>query len=121
MTVKRTVNDSVSDLLKSRKEFIDPETDQESIESSEEVESPRSVVKFGRWAPKKVVYVHSQVLKIREEDSHLGEGIGECLSARDKICGYHHPLASPHRDFVIVVQADLACFASQRKDRTLSQ
>ena len=108
MTVKRSVNDSVSDVLKSRKEIIDPETDQESIESSEEVDSPRSVAKLGRWGPKKVVYVHSQVLRIREEDSHLGDGIGECSSARDKACSYHHPpLASPHMDFMIVSKTNL--------------
>ncbi|PON67329.1 hypothetical protein TorRG33x02_265020 [Trema orientale] len=44
--------------------------EQESGESSEEVESPRSV---GRWRR----LVHSQILRIREEDSHLGEDFGE--------------------------------------------
>ncbi|WP_407803825.1 hypothetical protein, partial [Staphylococcus aureus] len=47
-------------------------TDDDSAGSSEEVESPRSV---GRWRrpSRKVAYVHSQILRIREEDSHLGE------------------------------------------------
>ncbi|PON42693.1 hypothetical protein PanWU01x14_280060 [Parasponia andersonii] len=44
--------------------------EQESGESSEEVESPRSVGRLRRL-------VHSQILRIREEDSHLGEDFGE--------------------------------------------
>ena len=38
-----------------------PEMDQESVGSSEETESPRSV---GRWRRKKDEFVHSQVLRI---------------------------------------------------------
>lgn len=62
------------------------ETDQESTGSSEDVESPRSVVaKMKKWpnslANKNVnLYVHSQILRIREEDSHIGEDIAENLS-----------------------------------------
>ncbi|XP_052197127.1 uncharacterized protein LOC127804313 [Diospyros lotus] len=70
------------------------EVDQESAASSEEMESPRSVAKVGRWTAKKIASVHSQVLKIREEDSHLGEDIAEHFSAKDKIAGHPHHLAS---------------------------
>ncbi|KAK9925098.1 hypothetical protein M0R45_033439 [Rubus argutus] len=56
------------------------EMDQDSAGSSEEMESPRSV---GRWRrPKKMAYVHSQILRIREEDSHLGES---SFSAKEKV------------------------------------
>ncbi|XP_058083966.1 uncharacterized protein LOC131231693 [Magnolia sinica] len=34
-------------------------------------------------------FVHHQVLKIREEDLHLGEDLGEGLSAKDKIAFLH--------------------------------
>ncbi|KAI8020005.1 Cyclin-dependent kinase G-1 [Camellia lanceoleosa] len=44
------------------------------------MESPRSVAKFGQWIPKNDVYVHSQILRIREEDSHLGEDFGDFLA-----------------------------------------
>ncbi|KAK9272897.1 hypothetical protein L1049_003276 [Liquidambar formosana] len=74
------------------------ETDQESGGSEEEFESPKSVAKVGRWR-KRVACVHSQVARIREEDSHLGEDIGEGLSAKDKIASGHH-VASP-MDFVL--------------------
>ncbi|KAI6700565.1 hypothetical protein NL676_014889 [Syzygium grande] len=60
----------------------------ESGGSSEEMESPRSLA--GKWmlrAEKKLACLHSQVLRIREEDLHLGEDIGECLSAKDKVVG----------------------------------
>ncbi|PIN16305.1 hypothetical protein CDL12_11041 [Handroanthus impetiginosus] len=52
--------------------------------SAEEVESPKSVVqKLKRRSVK--VRVHSQVLRIRAEDSHLGKDIGEGnLSLKDK-------------------------------------
>ncbi|PQP94968.1 uncharacterized protein Pyn_29402 [Prunus yedoensis var. nudiflora] len=46
--------------------------EQDSGGSSEEMESPRSV---GRWSrrAKREGSVHSQILRIREEDAHLGE------------------------------------------------
>ncbi|KAK1374362.1 hypothetical protein POM88_030555 [Heracleum sosnowskyi] len=47
------------------------EADQESSGSSEDIESPRSVVR--KWP----AYVHSQVLRIREEDSLIGEDVAE--------------------------------------------
>ncbi|CAK9162895.1 unnamed protein product [Ilex paraguariensis] len=66
------------------------ETDQESAGSSEEMESPKSVARFGRWNAKDInVHVHSQILRIREEDSHLGEDVGECLGAKDKLAVHH--------------------------------
>ncbi|GKV08713.1 hypothetical protein SLEP1_g20309 [Rubroshorea leprosula] len=46
---------------------LDVESGESSTEEVE-VESPRSVV-----VKKKVEWVHSQVLRIREEESHLGE------------------------------------------------
>ncbi|XP_052191217.1 uncharacterized protein LOC127800565 [Diospyros lotus] len=74
---------------------VEAETDQESFASSEEMdESPRSVAKFRRWTPKKTAYVHSQVLRIREEDLHLGEDIEARVSAKNKLSsvhgGHHH-------------------------------
>lgn len=47
------------------------EADQESAGSSEDIESPRSVVR--KWP----AYVHSQVLRIRVEDSLIGEDVAE--------------------------------------------
>lgn len=58
--------------------------DQESIGSSEETESPKSVAKAGDWR-KKMAYVHYQIRRIREEDLHLGEDIGEGFNAKEKI------------------------------------
>lgn len=63
--------------------------DQESGGSEEEFESPKSVAKVGKWT-RNIACLHSQVLRIREEDLHLGEDIGEGLSAKDKVSGHHH-------------------------------
>ncbi|KAM6550000.1 hypothetical protein CsatB_021676 [Cannabis sativa] len=52
-------------------------TEQESGESSEEIESPRSVGGFSGRRNKQKELVHSQILRIREEDLHLGEDLGE--------------------------------------------
>ncbi|PQQ20394.1 uncharacterized protein Pyn_32675 [Prunus yedoensis var. nudiflora] len=51
---------------------VHEEMEQDSGGSSEEMESPRSV---GRWRrkAKREGSVHSQILRIREEDAHLGE------------------------------------------------
>ncbi|KAL6982386.1 hypothetical protein U1Q18_004262 [Sarracenia purpurea var. burkii] len=94
--------DRISWLLKSKvMSNVESETDQESIGSSEEMEySSRSVAKLGRWTPK-IMCVHSQVFRIREKDSHLGEDIGEGLSAKDKLCGHHHHVASSHMDAML--------------------
>lgn len=66
--------------------------DQESgpgSSSSEETESPRSVLVKGmrRWSTQSkntggigMSSVHSQILRIRYEDSHVGEDISEVLS-----------------------------------------
>ncbi|KAI8018826.1 hypothetical protein LOK49_LG04G03820 [Camellia lanceoleosa] len=72
------------------------ETDQESVGLSKEMESPRSVSKFGQWTLKNDVYVHSQILRIREEDSHLGEDFGEVSGS-----AHHHHLVSSHMDVMI--------------------
>lgn len=91
MTVKQSPKDDDSKDKRKSKEFYyeervggkrfgEMETDQESVGSSEETESPRSVTRIGRWttAAKKMAYVHSQILRIREEDSHIGEDfVGE--------------------------------------------
>ncbi|GMI68464.1 hypothetical protein like AT5G15190 [Hibiscus trionum] len=64
--------------MESKKEvpIMDLESEYSSTEEAE-VESPRSVVVEMK---KKVERVHNQILKIREEDSHLGED----LIGRDK-------------------------------------
>ncbi|OAY29832.1 uncharacterized protein LOC110601248 [Manihot esculenta] len=64
------------------KEFTEAEMDTESRGSSEE--SPKSVGKWRRNISN-IRFVHNQVLRIREEDLHLGEDIGEGLSAKDKV------------------------------------
>ncbi|KAG8634297.1 uncharacterized protein LOC110607994 [Manihot esculenta] len=67
------------------KECTEVEMDRESAGSSEEnEESPKSVGKWGRNISN-VAFVHSQVLRIREEDSHIGEDIAEGLSTKDKV------------------------------------
>lgn len=81
------------------KVFTEVETDQESGGSSEEFESPKSVTKVWRWRKS----VHNQVLRIREEDSHLGEDIGEGLSAKDKLAS-----ASAHH---VASQMDVVLFS----------
>ncbi|KAJ9152560.1 hypothetical protein P3X46_026116 [Hevea brasiliensis] len=55
------------------KECTEAEMDREGRRSSEETEE----------LPKFVV--HSQVLRIRKEELHLGEDIGEGLNAKDKV------------------------------------
>lgn len=89
-------------VLKS-KLYTEPETDQESGGSSEEMESPKSV---GQWRRKKAAYVHNQILRIREEDSHLGDDFAESLiSAKDKVAnGVISPL-----DVVIFARPILPC------------
>nr|GMC56991.1 uncharacterized protein LOC114307769 [Ipomoea batatas] len=65
-------------------EIVD--TDQESVGSMEEIESPRSVApKARKWNVDDVVYVHSQILRIRAEDSHIGEDTAEIFSLKDKV------------------------------------
>lgn len=58
----------------------------ESSTEEAEVESPRSVVVPMK---KKAERVHSQVLRIREEDSHLGEDFVSCDKEKnnDVVCG----------------------------------
>ena len=77
------------------------ETDQESNGSwSEDMDnSPRSVVARAvrRWPAVKDVNVHSQILRIREEESHIGDGIGEGLS-KDH---HHHHHVTSHMDVVV--------------------
>ncbi|CAI9276991.1 unnamed protein product [Lactuca saligna] len=84
------------------KVFAEFETDRESYgSSSEETEtySPKSVVTKGRKSPATVkdgsvdVFgrrVRNQIERIRAEDSHLGEDIGECLIAR--VTGASHDM-----------------------------
>ncbi|KVI02491.1 hypothetical protein Ccrd_019168 [Cynara cardunculus var. scolymus] len=90
-------NDRKTPMLKI---FEESETDRESYgSSSEDMEnySPKSVVSKVRKWPVSTVKdifgrrcVHSQIVRIRAEDSHLGEDIGECLIA--KISGAGHDL-----------------------------
>lgn len=51
-------------------------------ESTDEIEAFKTEGKSDDW---RCPFVHHQVLKIREEESHLGEDIGEGLSAKDKV------------------------------------
>ncbi|KAJ8647026.1 hypothetical protein MRB53_000049 [Persea americana] len=51
-------------------------------ESTDEIEAFKTAGKSDDW---RCPFVHHQVLKIREEESHLGEDIGEGLSAKDKV------------------------------------
>ncbi|KAF5725365.1 hypothetical protein HS088_TW23G00086 [Tripterygium wilfordii] len=84
------------------KSWTEAEADMESGGSSEEVESPKSVAIRGRRRGK----VRSQVVKIIEEDSHLGEDIREGLSAKDRIgagfCNDNRSVRRPVLDFVIL-------------------
>ncbi|KAL7163407.1 hypothetical protein ACSBR2_039503 [Camellia fascicularis] len=66
------------------------ETDKQSVGSSDEIESPRSVAKFGQWTPKNIVYMHSQILRIKDEDSHLREDFGEVSGSVQHHHHYHH-------------------------------
>ena len=90
-----------------------PEMDQESAGSSEEAESPRSV---GRWKrSKKDELVHSQILRIREEDSHLGEDmIGESdlmtIGVKEKLVAASRVrVTSPSLDVVFFSRPILPC------------
>lgn len=56
--------------------------------------------KVRRWM-KKIGLVHSQILRLREEDSHLGEDIGEGLSARERISGAVGIYPSSHMDVLL--------------------
>ncbi|KAM7510030.1 hypothetical protein LguiB_008905 [Lonicera macranthoides] len=82
------------------------DTDQESNGSwSEDMDnSPRSVVARAarRWPAVKDTNVHSQILKIREEESHIGDGIGEGLS---KDHHHHH-----HQHHHVTSHVDVAGF-----------
>ncbi|GFY84936.1 hypothetical protein Acr_03g0017100 [Actinidia rufa] len=52
------------------------------------------------WKSEIEVYVHSQVLRIREEDSYLAEDIGVSLSAKSKVYAsdtYHFDRRHRHR------------------------
>ncbi|KAI3417158.1 uncharacterized protein J3R85_014631 [Psidium guajava] len=85
-------------------------TDTESGGSSGEMESPRSLAgKWMRRAEKKLAYLHSQVLRIREEDLHLGEDIGEGLSSKDKVSGGATVAAASRDDIVVLSRPILPC------------
>lgn len=101
-----TVSDreNIDEGVKLKTSYGEMETDQESSGSSEDMESsPRSVVakilrKYWPVNNKNItnnnngddstVYVHSQILRIREEDSHIGEDMAETTSLTS--CGHHH-------------------------------
>ncbi|GJX27740.1 hypothetical protein Tco_0235819 [Tanacetum coccineum] len=70
------------------KVFEQFETDRDSSSSDDmESYSPKSVVlKVNKWPSVKERRVRNQIERIRLEDSHLGEDIGECLVAY-KVCG----------------------------------
>ncbi|KAF8012977.1 hypothetical protein BT93_I0980 [Corymbia citriodora subsp. variegata] len=88
----------------------DAATDAESGASSEEMESPRSLAgKLMRRAEKELAYLHSQVLRVREEDLHLGEDIGERLSAKDKVVSSSAAVAASRADIVVFSRPILPC------------
>ncbi|XP_021297563.1 uncharacterized protein LOC110426631 isoform X2 [Herrania umbratica] len=76
--------------MESKKEVLEKsvmEVDSgESSTEEAEPESPRSVVMEMK---KKVERVHSQILRIREEESHLGEDFvgGDKKNKNDVVCG----------------------------------
>lgn len=85
-------------------------TDTESGGSSEEMVSLRSLA--GSWrrrAEKKFACLHSQVLRIREEDLHLGEDIGEGLSAKDKVSSGVTVATASRADVVLFSRPILPC------------
>ncbi|KAK3413370.1 hypothetical protein EUGRSUZ_I01937 [Eucalyptus grandis] len=93
-------------------------TDAESGGSPVEVESPRSLAgKWMRRAEKELARLHSQVLRIREEDLHLGEDIGEGLSAKDKVSSSSSSggaavavaVAASRADVVVFSRPNLPC------------
>ncbi|CAL9014451.1 unnamed protein product [Prunus brigantina] len=81
------------------------EMEQDSGGSSEEMESPRSV---GRWRrrAKRAGCVHSQILRIREEDAHLGESTS--FGAKDNHRKVAHAVASG-MDVVLFARPILPC------------
>lgn len=70
------------------------EADQESAGSSEDIESPRSVVR--KWP----AYVHSQVWRIREEDSLIGQDFAENIVKNHNHC--RHKKVQDH-DHVLIL------------------
>ncbi|GAV72342.1 hypothetical protein CFOL_v3_15830 [Cephalotus follicularis] len=91
MTVKASQGEEsksgLHDLAMTEPEKIGEKAETESTTSSmeeEENESPKSVQSWGRKRKEEVVKkLHNQVLKIREEDSNIGQDIGE----KDKVHG----------------------------------
>ncbi|EOY03429.1 hypothetical protein QUC31_017725 [Theobroma cacao] len=87
---KITLNATVFMELKKEvpeKSVMEVESGESSTEEAEpESESPRSVVMEMK---KKVERVHSQILRIREEESHLGEDFvgGDKKNKNDVVCG----------------------------------
>lgn len=81
------------------KPFVDKiEADQKSAGSSENIQSPRSVVAVLRKRPKSTAKnkdvernVHSRVLEIKEEDSRIGEEVVVYLSTEKSYdCQYQN-------------------------------
>ena len=89
MTVKH-VNES--DLQKPKKVAI-PSTETELRVNSGDLLAGKNVPKKKLTTMK---YVHSQILKIREEDSHLGEDFG--LGLKEHSHHHHHHLYHHDRD-----------------------
>ncbi|PWA36245.1 hypothetical protein CTI12_AA601830 [Artemisia annua] len=87
---KQSLENNVACHKKSNvKAFEQFETDRLESSSSDDMESysPKSVVmKVSKWPSVKERRVRNQIERIRLEDSHLGEDIGECLVAY-KVCG----------------------------------
>jgi hypothetical protein len=74
--------------------------DERKLEETEE--SPKSVGKWGK-------YVHSQILRIREEDSHLGEDFSLSVKENGHLSVlYHH---HHHHDHVDAAPMDVLIFS----------
>ncbi|KAF5177573.1 hypothetical protein FRX31_032840 [Thalictrum thalictroides] len=71
------------------KGFAEFDNNSESCGSSsaEEFDSPKSVWKSDAWkeVEGRFIILHHQVLKIRHEDLHLGEDIGEGFNTKEKL------------------------------------
>ncbi|KAM1015333.1 hypothetical protein EV1_044697 [Malus domestica] len=84
------VRRSMLSVSSKEKKACTEDREEDSAGSSEEMESPRSV---GRWrtgtTKKTGCVLHSQILRIREEDSHLGESTALIGAAAASGKDYH--------------------------------
>ncbi|KAM2014701.1 uncharacterized protein LOC126583697 [Malus sylvestris] len=88
--IPEEVRRSMLSVSSKEKKACTEDRDEDSAGSSEEMESPRSVGRWRRGTTKKTGCVlHSQILRIREEDSHLGESTALIGAAAASGKDYH--------------------------------